>query len=170
MPTQKQIDVRNHEYCTDTLRLKGGLEESFLELAKRLMSIRDEQKYAPQWDSFPSFLDEAKLSESTASKLITIYRKFVLEFQIPERRLLDAGGWTAVAEFAPMVNNRTDAETWLDRSSVLSRTDLRREITEAKRGVDQASCNHQFDLLSINVCSECGLRERVNVIDAETAS
>lgn len=136
------------------------IEETFLELGKRLMKIRDEELYKPQWDSFHEYVGEVKMSESSASKLISIYEKFILKYQIDPERVLNAGGWSTVAEVLPMVKNKDDAEHWLSLGETLSRKDLRSEIEEKKRGVQQHECKHR-DTYDIRICKDCGARIRL---------
>ena len=166
----KQLTVINKSpaarvgFCNATIAFKGKIEHDFLELGRRLMMIRDEKLYADQWETFEDFIVDLKnISEATASKLINIYRVFVIEYKIPVKRLVSAGGWTMIAEIIPLIKNKADATQWLHKATELTRTDLRREITEAKTGVSMAECTHPHDQqVYLRVCLACGIKERVN--------
>lgn len=139
----------NQEYCTETLELKNSIEENFLELGKRLMKIRDEELYAPNWENFGGYIEEMKVSESAASRLITIYAKFVLEFKIAPAQVALAGGWATVSELIPLLKEGTkkEAESWLNKASTLTKSDLRKEVNEARSGIEMKDCKHAETLL-----------------------
>lgn len=147
-------------YCQQTIALKHRLEGSFLALGERLMKIKVDCLYEGQWDDFEAFLDEIKLSTSTANRLIQIYEKFILEFKCAPARLAEAGGWTVVSDILPLAKDKKSADHWLDRAKTLTRTDLRRDLTEARTKKEMAKCKHE-DTYLIRVCRDCGLRERV---------
>jgi len=73
-----------YQFCNNLIALKDEIEKNFLVLGKGLIAVRDERLYIPAWNSFPEYCEELKLSESKASKLISIYSKFVVAFDIPE--------------------------------------------------------------------------------------
>lgn len=147
-------------YCDETLEFKDKLEAGFLELGKRLANIRDNRLYEGKWDNFELYLMEFKnLSESTATKLINIYKKFVVEYGIKESDIVKAGGWSLLAETLPVVSNKKEAQHWVHSAGILNRTDLRRSIRETMTGVEMKDCKHQW--VTFRLCTCCGLRERV---------
>lgn len=157
---QRSVDTdvvrQNSEFCRDTLEFKNAIEENFLELGKRLMKIRDEELYEPNWENFASFLHEMKLSESVGSRLISIYSKFVLEFKIAPAKVAQAGGWASVSELLPILKEGTkkEAESWLNKASTLTKADLRKEVEEARTGVEMKDCEHGETLL-FKRCVDC---------------
>lgn len=153
-------DLLNLDYCNSTLDLKKNIESSFLELGERLLKIRNEQTYRPQWDSFPEFVWEMRWSESQASKLINIYQKFVLEYSFPTPKLLAAGGWSVLAEILPMIKSKVDAVRWLDIATTKARHDLRADMKEEKTGVLQPECPHG-DTYELRICNACGLKTKI---------
>ena len=155
----KAIQALN--FCNETLSFKNDIEVSFLELGARLQEIRDKALYADQWEDFASYLMEFKnLSEASASKLINIYQRFVIEYGVP-RKLIGEAGWTSLAETLPIVKNKKDAMDWVERAILLTRTDLRREIKEAKTGKLMAQCDHKKYYL-LKVCEDCGVKHKVH--------
>lgn len=151
--------LQDLKYCNDTLQLKFTIESSFLSLGERLMKIRDERLFEPQWETFGTYVSELKMSEPSASKLINIYRRFVLEYNIEPQKLLNAGGWSVVAEILPVVKTKAEAVEWIDKMEVLTKEDIRKEILEKKTGITQQNCPHK-DTYEIIVCRTCGERMR----------
>jgi hypothetical protein len=149
------MELQNLDYCNQAIEIKKQTEIGFIMLGQYLHNIREQKLYEGQWDSFPEYLQDMNLPDGTASKLINIYKKFVLEFQIPEQRLIDAGGWTKIATLLPIVTNKEDAEEWIHKASVLSIRDLQKEIKENETGVEMKACPHT-DTFLIRVCRDCG--------------
>ena len=150
-------------FCTDTIKFKGKIEEHFLELGRRLGLIRDLALYAGQWETFEDYVVEFKnISPATASKLINIYAVFVDQHKISVKKLVQAGGWTLLAETLPLIKNKKDALEWLHKATVLTRTDLHREITEANTGTLQKNCKHTNHAYLMVCLDGCGYKERIN--------
>lgn len=152
---------KNLEYCEKTLTLKSALEEGFVALGERLGRIRDEELYKPQWSTFAEFLEEMKLSEATASKMISIYQKFVIGFGIAPEKIALAGGWNPAYEISTFAQTKKEAVEWLEKSSTLTRQDLRKELQERKSGIPMKECKHK-DTYTIKICRDCGEREKIN--------
>lgn len=151
-------------FCNQILEYKGGIEASFLELGRRLRLVREERLYSDQWESFDDYLMELKnISLPTATKLINIYGTFVVEYKIPVKKLVQAGGWTMLAETLPVVKSKEDALAWLEKATLLTRTDLRREIQEANTGILMRDCEHE-ESAYLRVCLRCGIKERINLL------
>lgn len=135
----KSLEEQNHAYCDDTLQLKASLELHFLEIGKRLMEIRDGQLYRPYWDTFEEYLMEMKLTAPTASKIITVYDKFVLQYKIPQKKLAAAGGWSMLYEIVPVSTSKQAATQWVEKAAEHPQYELRAEIREAMgKGSDAA--------------------------------
>jgi hypothetical protein len=149
------------EYCEETIRLKENIEVAFLDLGERLMRIRDERLYENNWDAFEDFLMEVKISSGTASKLINIYQRFVLEYKISTKKIALAGGWSIVAECLPLVKTKDEALEWLEKAGFMTQTDIRREMKEAKTGIMMKDCEHDWTYIKFRTCEKCSLKERV---------
>jgi len=148
-------EIQNLSVCNEAIQLKKNIEKNFLMLGQYLMNIRDNKLYVGSWEAFHDFLEEMNITDSTASKMINIYKKFVIEYQIAEDRVIEAGGWTKLAVVLPLVNSSEDAEYWIDQSVILTSRDLAKEVKEHKTGIDMRYCKHG-DTYLIRKCRECG--------------
>lgn len=122
-----------------------------------LKNIRDNGLYEGRWDNFEDFLQDPQMSldKGTASKMITIYEKFVLEYKMSPARIANAGGWSKIAEVLPAVKDKKSAEDWIDKCSSLSKSDLRKEVREEKTGIKMSDCLHK-DFYLVKICRKCG--------------
>lgn len=153
------VAKKNFDYCEETIALKYRLELSYLEFAERLYKISRDRLYLPNYDSFPEFLEELKISGGSASKLINVWVKFVMEFKVSKKVLSESGGWTKAAEILPYADSRQSAEDWLMRAKTLGRSDLRKMIKEAKTGILMGECPHpknQVETITFCKCGRCG--------------
>ncbi len=142
--------------------MKGDLELSYLALAERLHRIHLNRMYQPNFDTFEDFLEEIKISKGTASKMINIYLTFVVKYKIENKKLADAGGWTVVAEVLPYITSKTSALDWLVKCRQLTRSDLRKTITERKTGIMMDTCKHKDEeIITFAKCNTCGDTRRI---------
>jgi hypothetical protein len=148
------------DFCEDTAKLKKDIEVGFLKLGERLQKIRDERMFEGRWDSFEEYLDYATISPGTASKLINIYQRFFLEWEIDAEKLVEAGGWSVVATLLPICKSKKDAKDWLSKANILSRSDLEKDIKEFRTGKPMSECLHS-DSYILKVCRTCGHKERI---------
>ncbi len=147
----------NFNYCQETISLKSDLELSYLDLASRLHKIQLNRMYEPNYESFDEFLEEIKISKSTASKLINIWVRFVIQFKIKPKMLADAGGWTVVAEILPYADTKKSAERWLLDAKENRRKDLRKNLLELKTGISMSKCKHKNKRhVLFWKCEDCG--------------
>lgn len=145
------------EFCEETITKKHVLEVGWLELCARLKEIRDNGLYEGRWDSFEDFLHDPQmgLDKGSASKMITIHEKFVVEYKMSPERIANVGGWSKVAEILPAVKDKKSAEEWMDKATSLSKSDLRKEIKEDQTGVRMSDCKHK-DFYIVKICRQCG--------------
>lgn len=153
-------DLARLNYCEETRLKVRELEGSFLVLGERLKKIRDEKLFIGQWETFEEYLEDVKLTAPTASKLINVYQKFLVEWQFRQEKLMEAGGWSVLYPILRIATSKEEAEEWVDKACVLSRKDLEKEITEAKTGIDMSKCKHH-DTYVLKVCRTCGHKEKV---------
>lgn len=144
-------------YCNDALQLKTSLEQGFIRLGEYLYTIKNERLYEANWASWEEYSLELKMSQNSINKLIQIYARFILSYGIPEEKVVEAGGWSVIAELLPVIETAEQAEEWLDKAKELTREDLRKEITEKKSGIPMQSCKH-LDTYTITVCRGCGIK------------
>lgn len=150
-----------HEYLKSTVSLIQGIEEVFILLGSRLKKIRDEQMYLPEYESFYDYLVECRLTESKASKLITVYEVFILEYNFDNEEVIAAGGWSLLYESVKFIKSREDAAVMLHELSHRHDRDGRAFLLEKQRGVGQAECAHA-DTYAITVCRDCGVKIKTN--------
>ena len=160
------LQTSNHQYLEETVSLREKLEGGFIILAERLKKIRDTRIYDPEYESFGDFLREIRISESSASKLIGVYEKFVLMGGIPADEVAKVG-WTNISLFLPRIKTKDDAiEIW-DKTHLLDRTDAQRVYQEMKTGVDMAECAHA-EIRTLIVCTKCGIKMEKTHAEEET--
>ncbi len=147
----------NLTYCNDALTLKTSLEQGFLRLGEYLHTIKLKRLWESNWASWEEFSLEFKMSQNSITKLIQIYSTFVLDYRIEGDRVVEAGGWSVIAELLPVIESKKDAEDWLTKAKELTREDLRKEITEKKTGVPMQQCKHK-NTYTIVVCRDCGVK------------
>ncbi len=154
------LEKRNHDYCQATIDMKAAAETYFLTIGQRLYEIRTKEMFKPYWSSFDEFCMEFKWDGSAASRLINIYKKFVLEYHIAPAQLVKAGGWTVLAEVLPVIRDKEDALKWIEVTQELSRSDVRKEIKSRKGTLpEEMKCRHpESKVYYLRIC-ECGCKE-----------
>lgn len=150
---------KNVSYCNETLRLRTTLEEGFLHLGERLHKIFEERLYEGQWETFSEFLEDLRIDQGTASKLIKIYKVFILTYGI-DREQLAAIGRESAYELAGIVKDKSDALSWIKKGETLKRDDIRLAVREFKTGIKQPDCEHP-NAIKIRYCPDCHLKERL---------
>lgn len=162
----QNIESQSYKICQDAIALKNQIEKGFLVLGKYLYEIKAGKLYDPAWSSWEEFCMEfPNLSSSSISRLINIYSRFVLEYAVSEDTLVQAGGWSVIAEILP-VKDKERALGLIEGSRGMTRTDIRRMIKEDRSGVDMMTCEHEHTH-SLRVCDDCG--ERVKEYSDESA-
>lgn len=162
---KKEI-VKSLDFCTRTIAFKHFIETQWIELAGQLKEIRDKGLYQGRWDSFEDFLTDPTMGmdKGTASKMITIFEKFILDYHIHESKIAQVGGWSKVAEILPAVKDKKSAEDWLEKAASLSKADLRKEINEEKNP-ESIGCKHKNSYKVVMCCCrDCGNKEIENYL------
>jgi len=158
---EKTLKQTGYALCEKTRELKDDLERGFLVLGKNLYKINTEEMYLCQWLSWKDYLDDMKMSPSSASKLMTIYEKFVLEWEVDEKILLDMGGYSNAYAVIPLLKgqDKDEVKDSLKELALLSRSDLEQRRTENKTGISQDECKHRNTYI-LEICSDCGLKTK----------
>lgn len=153
----KNKTVASLDFCEETITKKQALEVGWIDLCGRLKEIRDNGMWKGRWDSFEDFLHDPQmgLDKGTASKMITIHERFVIEYKMSPERIANAGGWSKVAEILPAVKDKKSAEEWLSNAASLSKSDLRKEVKENQTGIKMSDCEHK-DFYLVKICRKCG--------------
>lgn len=148
------VDIVPLDYCNEAIALKKKIEGGFLELAEHLTNIRNNNLWQSQWQTWEEFLVELDWSPATASKLISVHERYVLQYNIAPAKLVKTS-WSNLYELLPLVTSQETAEEYVHKASVLRREDLREERREALHGV----CNHEDEFeVHIWQCRCCGRR------------
>lgn len=147
-------------YCEKALELKKDIEGNFLVLGEYLYYIKENQMYEPQWSSFDEFVFEMKMSMNMANKLIQLHKTFIVGYGFSSQEIINAGGWSCLADILPMVNSRKSAEKWIHLTASLTRGDLRKELKEARTGKLMSQCLHE-NTYTVCICKDCGERNQV---------
>lgn len=150
-------EIEGYNKCEMAKQKKKNIEFEFLALAQLLSEIREERAYSPMHDSFEEFLMELDISPGTASKLMSVYEKLVVQFQIPQQSIVDTKGWSKAYLVAKNCETKEEAEEWLERAKIAHRRDLEADFKETYQGIDQSACEHEFRILKI--CKKCNHKE-----------
>lgn len=160
----KNETLKSISFCERTIAFKHFIEAQWLEFAGQLKEIRDGGLYEGRWDSFEDFLNDPQMAmdKGTASKMITIHEKFILEYKIEPIKIANVGGWSKVAEILPAVKDKKSAEKWLDEAASLSKADLRKQVNE-ERHPESIGCKHKHTRkLLLSVCLDCDYKEEIH--------
>jgi len=153
-------EIQSYNFCKNALELEKKMRNSYFILAGCLYKIQNEKLYEPHWSSFEEFCWEFKdISSSTVSKLISVYKKFILEFNLSPVKLNNIG-YSLLYAIIPVVKTKEDADEWLLKAEELTRSDLSKFIKEKQTGIDMTKCKHK-DFYEIRICRDCGERQRI---------
>ena len=153
----KLIDA-NYEYLNQTIELVKGIEEGFLSLGERLKKIRDQQMYLPSYESFYDFLVECRMTESKASKVISVFETYIEKYNLPTADVAEVG-WSILYEAIKVVKTKDDAKNLLHELKHRQEKDARDHVRQLRSGVDQDKCSHE-DSYIIRCCRTCGIKIR----------
>lgn len=157
----KNIKEKSLEFCEHTIAFKHFIETQWIEFAGQLKEIRDKGLYQGRWDSFEDFLNDPAMGmdKGTASKMITIFERFILEYHIHQSKIANVGGWSKVAEILPAVKDKKSAEKWLEEAASLSKADLRKQVKEQNDG-EGIDCKHKNSYKVImSCCRNCNNKQ-----------
>ena len=152
-------ELKKKEICDEAIELKKVIETHFLALGEKLLRIKTEYLYKPHFGSWSVFLDEIRMSESAASRLMGIYRKFVVDYKIAPAQIAEIG-ISHMQDILPHADTKEKAKELVHFAETLTRQHLREELQELKTGKEMRDCTHKRSYI-IKICPDCGLRERV---------
>lgn len=157
----------NIKYCEDTIKMVVQANLAYIITAKRLAEIAEKRLYMPKWESFDEFTMEClKESKGKVNTLMNIYRKFVVQGEIPEKEVSEVG-WTILGKALPLIHDKKDAEHWLEQAKEQTPSNFNRMIKEAKTGKDMTSCEHR-DTYMLKVCNDCHDKWEIHDVAAIT--
>ena len=153
---QKMEQNAKFTLCDQAEKLRQNIEVSFLALGETIKKIRDNNAWEGKYEDFADFVENGlKMNQGTASKLVKIYETFVEKYNFPREKLIETS-WTHLYQVIPLIENKEDAEEWIDKASTLTRTDLGRCIKEKQTGRDMGECEHDYERIIMLKCKECG--------------
>lgn len=152
------ITKDNLEYCRTTIQLKEILEQTFISLAERLFNIREKNMWQAEFSSWDEFLMELKLNQPTASKLISVYKKYVIDFGIPTEKLKSVRSWESLYAVRSLAVSQEKALELVEHGAIMSDKDMRAMTKNAPL------CDNH-DWYTIRICKNCGLKEKLHEND-----
>lgn len=153
-------DEKKYIFCKKVLEMESDARMLYIKMGEMLYNIRNERLYEPAWSSWDEYCMEFKdFSKGSISKVISVYEVFVLKFGINPEKLAEVG-WTKLYSLIPMITSKTGALEWIKKANLLTRSDIDKELVEAKTGVEMRKCKHP-DAFLIRICPDCGNKERV---------
>lgn len=147
------------EYCSETIALKKSIESGFIVLGERLAKIKDNRMWEEQWSSFSEYLAEMNITDSTATKLISIHNVYNVKYSVEDELLLKSS-WSTLYEILPLIKDKPNKEEVvkiIEDFNLLKREDQRELLREKKLG----KCNHQWVELHLRICEHCNKKEKV---------
>jgi hypothetical protein len=153
-------ELTNYNVCIECKEWKEQIEIAFLVLGEKLMNIRDKHLYVGSWESFEDYLKEIKMQPSVASRLIKVYKTFVVGFELPPKMIASAGGWSNAYEIAGKSQTKEEAVEWLERFEMADSDktigSLKKEL---RSGIKRDECSHS-ESYTIKICTRCGEKIR----------
>lgn len=144
----------NIKFCEDTIQMVVKANLAYIITAKRLSEIAEKRLYLPKWESFDEFAMEClKESKGKVNTLLNIYRKFVVQGELPEADVSEVG-WTILGKALPLVHSKEDAQHWLEQAKEQTPSNFNRMVKEAKTGKSMTECEHK-DTYLLQVCNDC---------------
>jgi len=151
--------MNNQKYIAETIELKHKIEGAFIDMGQRLKKIRDERLYEGSYDSFPEFLKEMDISESTASRIISVFSFYIEKHGIKREKLAQAG-WGNLYTLMKLTDDKTTKKKVVEivEKGVLLR---REDIAEEVRDYKHPECRHEWRELHLRICEKCNKREQI---------
>jgi hypothetical protein len=147
----------SNNYLKETIKLVRTLENGFLKLGERLGKIRDKRMWEESgYETFELYLEEAKITPATASRLITVYNTFVIGYEMDEEKLSGIG-WSVLYLLAKDVKNKKDAEEFVEKAMIMKRSDIEEELRDRR----VVCSKHDWEELYIRFCKKCNKKEKI---------
>lgn len=153
------------KYLLETLELSVQTEVAKILLAGRLYKIKKENLW--EGTSFTSFqeycMHMVNVKQGAISKMMTAYRIFVDEYQLPIEDVAKIG-YTILYEARNLIQSKEDAEKFVYEMQGMTRSDINKTITEKKKGSDMDTCEHK-NVYYLKICNDCGYSHEVHIDD-----
>ena len=142
-------------YLDETIAIRNAIEISFLVLAERLHKIHTDSLWQDRYSTYREFLDEIRIKPATDSILRKVYETYVLEHKFP-RETLGQAGYSTLYAAIPLLE-RESADSVLNKTLTLTRSEIEDEIRERKHGVHECTLGEE----RWAACTSCGKFQRV---------
>ena len=142
-------------YIKETVALRDKIEGAFIILGERFHKILEDGLWKGTFESYAEFLAEMRISEANASKLMTVYRTYVVEHGVSHEKLARAG-WSNLYTAIPLLKEK-NAEEVVQKATALRRADISDEVREKQ--YPEHDC--KGETVRYRICDTCGKRERV---------
>jgi hypothetical protein len=152
------------EYVRQTIDLVSQIETRFLELGKRLYTIRTKELWREMHESYTDFLEEARISPSMASMLYSIHRNYIVDGH-QKMESLTGIGYSNLYEAIPLIE-RDGVATAIVKAETLSRSEIKDEVREEKHG----NHRHKVGIERWGTCETCGKFIRIDESKAANKS
>lgn len=141
--------VAPEEFLRETAGLYRYIGTRYIELAARLSRIRGQHLWKNGYESFADYLDEAKITQGTASKLIQVYESFVLPGNFTPQQL-EGAPYTSLYEAIPLLKEHKPHEV-VEMAKKLTREEIKSEVKDEKH----PDCKHEETIV---ICVKCHRR------------
>lgn len=142
------------KYVKETLKFRDTIEGAFIALGERFNRIKEEVLWNGMYGSFSEFLADMHVSESTASKLVQVYRVYIVEHKIKPERLAKIG-YSNLYAAIPLLEKHGIDEV-IQKALLLRRDDISVEARDQR----EDACSHDYEKVTIRVCTKCGGKEK----------
>jgi hypothetical protein len=143
------------KYVKETLKFRDTIEGAFIALGERFNKIKEEALWNGMYGSYGEFLADMHVSEATASKLVQVYRVYIVEHKVNPKQLAKIG-YSNLYAAIPLLE-KYSVEEVIQKASLLRRDDISVEARDSK----EDACKHEnTETVKVRVCMDCGHREQ----------
>lgn len=147
-------------YCNETIDFKVKLEENFVEFGKRLHEIKTNELYLGQWTDWTEYCWELGISEGTASKYMTVYKRYVLGLGFSPAKIAELKDFTAAYTLQTSIKDDGELKAKFDEISGASGEHKNDILQEARNGISRLDCKHS-ETYKVEICKVCGKHFKV---------
>lgn len=147
----------------ELIQLGRSVQKAFILIGKNLYEIQENNLFKHLGDggyeTFNMYLasPELELSRRQAFYLIKVYRIYCKNFGASLEQM-EGAKLSALKVTLPVVTQE-NYEEWLEKTKVLSLSDVRAEVKREELGKDPMDCEHEWEKRIFFQCSECGERQ-----------
>lgn len=138
-----------NDFLRETVDLVRQIETRFIELGMRLSKIRGQHLWKNGYESFAEYLDSAKISQGTASKLISVYETYLLPGHLSPAQL-EGAPYSTLYEAIPLLKEHKPEQV-VEMVKTLTRDEIKSEVKDEKH----PDCEHEEKIM---ICVKCHRR------------